>query len=77
MAARDERSTNLEDILAEEEVDYESDTVVQQEEEEDPQPLQHGVYGHMHLIRSHSVVQWLHHLLLRHYVTRRVLIVVS
>ena len=37
MSARDERSTNLEDILAEEEADYENDTVVQQEE--DPQPL--------------------------------------
>lgn len=28
MSARDERSTNLKDILAEEEFDYESDTVV-------------------------------------------------
>ena len=39
MSACDEHSTNLEDNLAEEEVDYESDTIVQQEEEMDPQPL--------------------------------------
>ena len=34
MSSRDERSTSLEDILAEEEVDYESDTVVP--EDDDP-----------------------------------------
>ena len=39
MSARDERSTNLENILAEEKVDHESDTVVQQQEKEDHQPL--------------------------------------
>ena len=37
MSSRDERSTSLEDILAEEEVDYESDTIVP--EDDDPQPL--------------------------------------